>query len=102
MYHARAYATNCADTSYGNYISFETSFVCGVSTVTDIDGNVYNTVSIAGQCWTKENLKTGKYNDGNAIPTGLSNTDWQNDTTGAYSIYNNNAANDTAYGKLYN
>ena len=102
QYHVRAYATNSAGTTYGNDISFSTSFVCGVSTVTDIDGNVYNTVTIGTQCWMAENLKTSKYKDGVAIPTGLSNTDWQNATTGAYVIYNDDAANNTTYGKLYN
>ena len=79
-----------------------TSFVCGVSTVKDIDGNIYNTVSIGTQCWTKENLKTTKYKDGTAIPTGLNDAEWANTTTGAYAIYDNNAANNTTYGKLYN
>lgn len=74
----------------------------GPSTVTDIDGNVYNVVKIGNQCWMKENLKTTRYKDGTAIPTGLSNTAWQNTTSGAYAIYNNNAANNTTYGKLYN
>jgi uncharacterized protein (TIGR02145 family) len=76
-------------------------FACG-STITDIDGNVYNTVTIGTQCWMKENLKTSKYNDGTSITTGLSNDAWVNTSTGAYSIYDNNDANNTTYGKLYN
>ncbi len=102
IYHVRAYAMNSSNTGYGNDVSFETSFVCGVSTIKDADGNVYNTVSIGGQCWTKENLKTSKYKDNTTIPTGLNDAAWQATTTGAYSIYNDNATNNSTYGKLYN
>ena len=36
----------------------------GLSTVTDYDGNVYNTVKIGTQCWMKQNLRTKHYANG--------------------------------------
>jgi uncharacterized protein (TIGR02145 family) len=67
-----------------------------------VDGNVYNTVQIGGQCWMAENLATETYNDGSAIPTGLSNSAWQSTTSGAFAVYADNPANKGAYGLLYN
>jgi uncharacterized protein (TIGR02145 family) len=92
---------------YGNEVIFTTgsvapSFACGTSSVSDVDGNSYNTVQIGTQCWTQSNLKVSKYRNGDNIPTGLSNTDWQSTTAGAYAIYANDPVNDGLYGKLYN
>jgi uncharacterized protein (TIGR02145 family) len=98
MYYVRAYATNSIGTAYGTEVSFTTA----PTTLTDVDGNVYNTVTIGNQVWMKENLKVTKYRDGTIIPTGYDNTTWQNTTSGAYAIYNNDAANNVTYGKLYN
>lgn len=72
------------------------------ATVTDVDGNVYKTVRIGTQLWITENLRTTRYNDSTAISTGLSNSDWSSATTGAFSIYDGSASNNTTYGKLYN
>ena len=38
------------------------------STVTDIDGNTYNTVLVGNQCWMKENFKVTYYPNGDEIP----------------------------------
>ncbi|NVO09905.1 MAG: fibrobacter succinogenes major paralogous domain-containing protein [Bacteroidales bacterium] len=72
------------------------------ATVTDIDGNVYQTVVIGTQCWMKENLKTTKYNDGTPILNVTNNTTWGALTTGAYCNYNNDTNNVNTYGRLYN
>lgn len=39
----------------------------GTPTVTDIDGNVYNTVMIGTQCWTRENMRATRYANGDTI-----------------------------------
>jgi uncharacterized protein (TIGR02145 family) len=72
-------------------------------TITDIDGNVYNTVTIGSQIWLKENLKTTKYNDGTDIPLVTDYRTWRDLKTFGYCWYNNDSASygDT-YGALYN
>ena len=70
--------------------------------IMDIDGNYYHTVKIGDQVWMRENLKTSKYRNGDPIPTHLSDADWGSTSLGAYAIYNNDSANNTTYGKLYN
>ena len=71
-------------------------------TVTDIDGNVYQTVIIGTQEWMAENLKVTHYCNGDSIPNVTFNGAWQALTTGAYCEYNNNVNNVATYGRLYN
>ncbi len=101
-------------------------------TVTDIDGNVYQTLQIGTQVWMIENLKTTRLNDGTPIvdpvqylisknyfglqPSTFPNGGWGVDvvdpnnrsqyvlrsTNPAYCIYNNLPSNQTHYGNLYN
>ncbi len=66
-------------------------FNCGSATVL-YDGFTYNTVSVAGQCWLKQNLRTTVRPDGTFIP---------NSSTGRL-CYNHDVANCTARGALYN
>ena len=41
-----------------------------VTTVTDVDGNEYHTVTIGSQCWLRENMRAMRYTDGEMIPLG--------------------------------
>ncbi len=73
------------------------------TSVTDIDGNIYNPIQIGNQVWMSENLKTTRYRNGGLIPNVTTdNTAWGNLTTGAWSYYNNDVSNNAIYGKLYN
>jgi uncharacterized protein (TIGR02145 family) len=73
-----------------------------VKTVTDKDGNIYETVLIGPLIWMKENLKTTKYNDGTPIPLITNGTAWSHLTSGAYCWYDNDSTNKNTYGALYN
>ena len=92
-----------------------TVFTCGTSTVSDIDGNPYNTVLIVNQCWTKENLRVRRYNDGTWIrfdnsggSVGTTSQTWAGTglNYGAHTIYANDSTATTGnlavYGYLYN
>jgi uncharacterized protein (TIGR02145 family) len=78
--------------------------------VSDIDGNKYHTVTIGDQVWMVENLKTTRYSNGDLIPEVMSNTEWQQLTTGACCYYNEyeyitkygGTYTIPTYGRLYN
>ncbi|MFZ5979162.1 MAG: fibrobacter succinogenes major paralogous domain-containing protein [Candidatus Zixiibacteriota bacterium] len=99
-YYARAYATNSVGTSYGSTQSFSTT--APPSTVTDIDGNVYQTVTIGTQVWMAENLKVTRYRNGDAMPDVTDGFAWEALTTGAHCNYDNSPENTAVYGRLYN
>ena len=95
-YHFRVKAVNSLGTTDGSDLTF-------TYTITDVEGNIYNTINIGTQIWMKENLKTTKYNDGTTIPLVSDSTTWINLSTPAYCWYKNDATTyKAAYGALYN
>ncbi len=59
----------------------------GGNTVTDYDGNTYETVTIGNQTWLKQNLRSLHYADGTPI-----DSVW---------VYDDNESNAEVYGRLY-
>ena len=107
-YYVRAYATNSEGTRYGEMMYFITPSLddnhgqpcTGTPTITDRDGNTYNTVQIGNQCWMKENLRTTKFNDGTSISQAQDFDTWNSyadEASAAYCSYDINT-----YGCLYN
>jgi uncharacterized protein (TIGR02145 family) len=89
---------------YSDYIQVLVSPAPGVCplTITDVDGNIYSVVEIAGQCWMQSNLRTSRYRDQSIIPNIIEDALWDSQSEGAWCHYNNNANYDSAYGKLDN
>lgn len=78
-------------------------FNCG--DLVSYQGYEYATVQIGDQCWFSENLRNENYQNGDAIPADLNDTDWANTfytTQGAVAVYNEDAFNLETYGRLYN
>ena len=72
-------------------------------TVTDIDGNIYQSVKIGDQVWMSENLKTSSFNDGTEIPLVTDAAVWATLNSPGYSWYNNDKETyKEPYGALYN
>jgi uncharacterized protein (TIGR02145 family) len=92
----------------GDAIDDDDDGICDIlqGTVTDIDGNVYETIQIGEQLWMDENLKVTHYNDGSEIQyvqLGLSEPDvWENLGSGAYGYYDDAPSHLDTYGNLYN
>ena len=66
--------------------------------VTDVDGNVYQTIDIGSQTWMAENLRTTKYRNGTPIPYATDD----NRRAENYCWYNHDEAGTAeTYGALY-
>ncbi len=71
-------------------------FTCGTSTVDDVDGHTYHTVSIGSQCWLKENMRTTKYPNNSVItkgPIAHGASGWDDISTAYYSCPPNTSSN---------
>ena len=102
-YYYRAFARNAAGIAYGETKQFETKvlYTPGDS-ITDQQGIKYPTIEILGKRWMAENLRSSVYRDGTQITNAKTATEWANQSGGAWCNYDNQAANDKIYGKLYN
>jgi uncharacterized protein (TIGR02145 family) len=91
------------------------AFACGDPV--SYQGYDYATVLIGDQCWFAENLRNENYDNGDAIPSGLSDSEWTSTTSGATAVFGEDAgcSNDSPdidacdpaqslneYGRLYN
>lgn len=109
-YYARAFYVTSKDTVYGNMVEFTTpNYILfnpdlQYGTVTDVDGNVYKTITLGKQTWMAENLKVTHFRNGEAITneTDLGKWGYFQITTSAYCWYNNDIANKNIYGAMYN
>jgi uncharacterized protein (TIGR02145 family) len=72
-------------------------------TVTDIDGNIYQTVKIGTQVWMAENLRTITYRDGSPIQLITNEYQWSHLTTPGVCWYNFDSITYAhTYGAFYN
>jgi uncharacterized protein (TIGR02145 family) len=111
-YYVRAYATNNSGTAYGNQLTFTTDVSQSnpvvynsdltYGSVSDIEGNSYQTIQIGDQIWMAGNLRTTKYNDASVISNITTDELWNSFASGAYCWYNNDISNKDIYGALYN
>ena len=101
--------------AYGDCGAEESTWQCGEPL--DYQGYDYVTVQIGEQCWFVENLRSENYENGDAIPSNVSDSEWSSTTSGAVALYGEDAgcqsnspdidACDPAqslneYGRLYN
>ncbi len=70
--------------------------------LSDIDGNTYESVIIDGQTWMADNLRVTHYRNGDSISTNIADSEWHSFASGAYTTYGDNESHATTYGYLYN
>jgi|GEM_PF-4402198 len=94
-------SSSIADTPLEVYAILSTA--CGgLTTVTDVDDNVYPVIAIGNQCWMQTNLRTTHFSDQTEIPNVTDGPTWMGLSSPAWCVFNNDEANNQTYGKLYN
>lgn len=81
------------------------SILSTLSTVIVSASDEFQTVTIGTQEWMMKNLSVDTFPNGDVIPEAKTATQWTaayKNEAGAWSYYDNNAANGDKYGKLYN
>lgn len=76
-------------TEFGAECTPAAAFTCGDPV--SYQGYDYSTVLIGEQCWFAENLHSENYENGDAIPAGLSDSEWTYTTFGATAVYGEGA-----------
>ncbi len=74
-----------------------------ISSVTDIDGNIYRVVTIGRQTWMAENLRTTRFRTGDKIPTtNPADLNISGESNPLYQwAYEGDEKNAAVYGRLY-
>jgi uncharacterized protein (TIGR02145 family) len=78
------------------------SFLKLRDTVEDIDGNIYQLVTIDGQVWLADNLRVTRFRNGKEIPFVKDSSAWASVPSAACCNYRNDTNNVAAFGRLYN
>jgi uncharacterized protein (TIGR02145 family) len=97
-------STNTVNTN-PDVITFNPNISYGF--VSDVDGNVYKTVKIAGKEWMAENLKVKRYNNGVPIQmflwngTQQSNIDWMESGVDNWKYFSADSLQASKYFKTY-
>jgi len=92
FYNSTAITQNTIDKKQGSclrcLLDNPAGWVAGM-TITDYEGNIYQTVQIGTQVWLASDLRATKYNDGEPIPHIVDNALWTILDTPGYCSYNN-------------
>lgn len=71
-------------------------------TVTDVDGNVYETIIVGGRIWTTENLKVKHFSNGDPINFAADTMQWTEGSNPQYTYYEHDTTYADTFGCLYN
>lgn len=84
-------------------LPLQTSLTLGISSIMDIDGNIYKTVQIGSQLWLASNLKVTHFRNGEPITYITDASQWQSvgEFSSSFCNLNNDINNVNQYGRLY-